>query len=135
MPKLKRMHHIGIAVQDLEATTDAFKDALGLEPEESEEIEDQKVKTTSFHIGEAVIEFLQATSKESAIARYIRKRGPGIHHVCFEVDDIKGTLEEFKRRGVSLVDVEPRVGAGNRLVAFLHPKSTGGVLIELSQKR
>jgi methylmalonyl-CoA/ethylmalonyl-CoA epimerase len=126
--------HIGIAVKDLEQSIDLFSRLLGVSPEHREEVADQKVNTAMFSFGDTAIELLEPTSSESTIARFIEKRGEGIHHVSLVVDDIVKELERLKREGFQLIDERPRKGADNCLVAFVHPKSANGVLIELSQK-
>lgn len=126
--------HIGIAVRDLDASVRLFTTLLGHGPDHLEEVADQRVKTALFTGGESAIELLQATSPESSIAKFIEKRGEGIHHVSFVVKDIAAELHRLEQEGVVLVDRVPRKGAGGYLVAFLHPKSTNGVLIELGQK-
>jgi methylmalonyl-CoA/ethylmalonyl-CoA epimerase len=126
--------HIGIAVKDLEQSIDLFSRLLGVSPEHREEVADQKVNTAMFSFGDTAIELLEPTSSESTIARFIEKRGEGMHHVSLVVDDIAKELERLKREGFQLIDERPRKGADNCLVAFVHPKSANGVLIELSQK-
>lgn len=127
-----KIHHIGIAVKDLDDSIKVYRDLLGLELKEVEEVKEQKVKAASLKIGEVNIELLEATSADSAVAKHIDKRGEGLHHICIDVDDIKGALKNLAEAGVRLVDETPRTGAGGRLVAFLHPRSTSGVLVELS---
>ncbi len=131
---LNHISHVGIAVNDLEASVKLFASLLGREPEHREEVPDQKVLTAMFGGGEAHIELLQATTPDSAIAKFLEKRGEGIHHISFDVDDIRSELARLDAAGFQLIDKEPRKGAGGCLVAFLHPKSTNGVLIELSQR-
>jgi methylmalonyl-CoA/ethylmalonyl-CoA epimerase len=125
--------HIGIAVSDLDASLAFFRDALGLEIEAPEAIASQRVRAHFIPAGEATFELLEATADDSPIARFVAKRGPGLHHVALRVDDIVVALAELKSRGVRLIDEVPRAGAHNSLVAFLHPSSTHGVLIELKQ--
>jgi methylmalonyl-CoA/ethylmalonyl-CoA epimerase len=131
---LKKIDHIGIAVDSLEKAVPVYTALTGHAPEHFEEVTDQKVKAAFFSVGESNIELLEATSSESPIAKFIEKNGRGgIHHLCVAVDDIIAKIAELKAAGVVLIDEKPRVGAHNKLVAFVHPKSTGGVLIELSQ--
>ena len=108
-----------------------YLDALGLHVTETEEVAEQKVRVAMIPIGESRIELLEATSADSPIAKFLEKRGPGIHHIAVRVDDIHVALAELKRKGARLIDEEPRKGAGGCLVAFVHPSSTGGVLLEL----
>jgi len=125
--------HIGIAVADLEASLTFFRDALGLELAAPEEVPSQRVRAHFLAAGAATFELLEATSEDSPIARFVAKRGPGMHHVALRVDDIVAALAELKTRGIRLIDEVPRPGAHDSLVAFLHPSSTHGVLVELKQ--
>ncbi len=125
--------HLGIAVEDLAASLAFFRDALGLEVEAPEEVASQRVRAHFLPAGESKLELLEATSPDSAIARYIEKRGAGMHHVAFRVDDIVAALAQLKARGVRLIDEHPRQGAEGALVAFIHPSSAHGVLVELKQ--
>jgi len=129
----KKIDHIGIAVADIEDALSFWKNGLNLEETSREVVENQKVKTVFLPIGQVNIELLEGTAPESPISRFIEKRGPGIHHVCIEVEDIVSALAHLKAEGFRLIDEEPRIGAHGKLVAFLHPKASGGVLIELSQ--
>jgi len=128
------LDHVGIAVQDIDKSLAFFRDALGLTVEVPEEIASQRVRAHFIPVGESSIELLEATASDSAIARYVGKRGPGIHHITLRVDDIRAVLEQLKARGVRLVDQEPRPGAEGSLVAFIHPSAAHGVLVELKQK-
>jgi methylmalonyl-CoA epimerase len=127
------LDHVGIAVQDLGKALAFFHDALGLEVEVTEEVYSQRVKAHFIPTGQSAIELLEATAGDSAIARYVDKRGPGIHHITLRVPDIRATLAQLKTRGVRLVDDEPRPGAEGALVAFIHPSAAHGVLVELKQ--
>src|SRR5262245_61170050 len=127
------LDHIGIAVRDLPAALAFYRDSLGLEVEMSEEVSSQRVRAHFVPVGESSLELLEATASDSAIARYIEKRGPGLHHITLRVDDIRAVLEQLKARGVRLVDQEPRPGAEGSLVAFVHPSAAHGVLVELKQ--
>ena len=127
------LDHIGIAVRDLPAALAFYHDALGLEIEASEEVASQRVKAHFVPVGESSLELLEATAPDSAIARYIEKRGPGLHHITLRVDDISAALNQLKMRGVRLIDEQPRPGAEAALVAFIHPSSAHGVLVELKQ--
>jgi len=129
-----RIHHLGIAVESLEKAVPVFELLLGHPADSKEEVKDQKVRVAVFQVGESRIELLEATSPDSPIARFIGKRGPGIHHLTLSVDDLKGTLDDLENRGLRLIDRNPRSGAGGELIAFLHPSSTASVLIELLQE-
>lgn len=129
-----RIHHVGIAVESLEKAVPAFETLLGRRPDSTEEVEDQKVRVAVFKLGEIRIELLEATSQDSPVARFISKRGPGIHHLTLAVDDLRTTLGNLEGRGMRLIDRTPRVGAGGEAIAFLHPSSTARVLIELLQE-
>ncbi len=126
---IKKIDHIGIAVQNLEVAIEAYK-ALGFEVEEIEEVKEQMVRVAMLPAGESRIELLEATSDESAIAKFIEKRGEGIHHIAINVESIEDAIEKAKKAGMKLIDEKPRRGAGGKLVAFVHPKSTHGVLLE-----
>lgn len=126
--------HVGIAISDLDASLTFFRDALGLELEAPEDIPSQRVRAHFLQAGESTIELVEPTAEDSPIAKYIAKRGPGIHHVCLRVDDIAAALAELKEKGVRLIDETPRPGAHHSLVAFIHPSSTHGVLVELKQR-
>lgn len=130
-----KMSHIGIAVKDLEASVELFSSLFGKQPDHVEEVPDQKVKAAMFTIGSSSIELAQATDSSSPVTRFLEKRGEGMHHVSFVVDDIDRELARLKGAGFRFIDERPRVGADGYLVAFLHPQSTNGVLIEISQKK
>jgi len=125
----KKIDHIGIAVSNLNEAMELYK-KLGFEVKEIEEVAEQKVKVAMLPVGESKIELLEATSEDSAIAKFIEKRGEGIHHIAVNVDDIEKALENAKNEGLKLIDEKPRIGAGGKKVAFIHPKSTKGVLLE-----
>ncbi len=129
------LDHIGIAVGDLSQALAFYRDALGLDVEPPEEVPSQRVRAHFVPVGEATIELLEPTSADSPIAKFIEKRGPGVHHVTLRVDDIGETLGRLKARGVRLIDDTPREGAEGALIAFVHPASTHGVLVELKQRR
>ena len=124
---LMRIHHLGIAVESLEAAIPVFETLLGKEPASRESVDDQKVRVAVFEVGESRIELLEASAPDSPIARFMSKRGPGIHHLTLTVPDLEA-------KGVRLIDREPRVGAGKERIAFLHPSTTAGVLIELIEE-
>jgi methylmalonyl-CoA/ethylmalonyl-CoA epimerase len=130
----KRITHVGIAVTNAEHSSNLFSKLFGVEKEHAEEVGDQKVKATFFRIGEAGVELLEPTSADSTIAKFIEKRGEGVHHLSFEVDDIEREIARLKQEGFRMIDETPRVGADGYCIAFLHPKSTNGVLVEISQK-
>ncbi len=127
------LDHIGIAVRDLNEALAFYRDALGLEVGEVEEVPSQQVRAQFLPLGGTALELLEATSGGSAIARSIERRGPGIHHITLRVDDLAATLASLRDRGVRLVDERPRPGAGGSLVAFIHPSAAQGVLIELKE--
>jgi methylmalonyl-CoA/ethylmalonyl-CoA epimerase len=126
--------HIGVAVADLDETLRFYRDALGLDVHPPEEVASQRVRAHFMPAGDAAVELLEATSPDSPIARFVAKRGAGLHHVALRVDDIVAALAELKARGVRLIDEAPRPGAHGALVAFIHPSSTHGVLVELTQR-
>jgi methylmalonyl-CoA/ethylmalonyl-CoA epimerase len=128
------LDHVGIAVGDLAEALAFYRDALGLEVEAPEEVASQRVRARFVPLGEAAIELLEATSPDSPVKKYLDRRGPGLHHVTFRVEDIRAALAELKARGVRLVDETPRPGAHGSLVAFIHPSAAHGVLVELLQK-
>lgn len=129
-----RIHHLGIAVESLEKAVPVFELLLGRPPDSREEVEDQKVRIAGFQVGESRIELLEASSPDSPVARFIGKRGPGIHHLTLTVDNLRTTLKDLDRRGIKLVDRTPRVGAGGQSIAFIHPSSTANILIELLEE-
>src|SRR5436190_19876154 len=127
------LDHVGIAVSDLQSSLAFFKDVLGLHVEQSEEIASQRVRATFINTGQSTFEMLEATAPDSAIARFIDKRGPGMHHVALRVEDLAAALAHLKSRGIRLIDEQPRPGAEGALVAFIHPSASHGVLVELKQ--
>lgn len=129
-----RLEHIGIAVKALEESNDLFEKLLGRPHYKTEEVETEHVKTAFFKMGDTKIELLEATSPESAIAKYVEKRGEGIHHLAFEVEDIHAEMKRLRAEGYQLLNEEPKRGADNKLVCFIHPKSANGVLVELCQE-
>ena len=130
---IKKIDHIGVAVADLAEATKIYE-ALGLSATGAEVVAEQKVKVAFFPIGDSEVELLEATSEDSAIAGHIDKKGEGVQHIAFCVENIEESLEEMKAKGFRLLDETPRYGAGGARIAFLHPKSTGGVLIELCER-
>ncbi len=133
--KLSHIEHIGIAVKDLQASIKFYEEVLGLECYAIEEVKDQKVKTAFFKLGGTKIELLESTDPEGPIGRFIEKKGEGVHHLAFAVEGIENALATLKEKGVQLVDQQPRKGAEGLDIAFLHPKSTGGVLTELCENK
>ncbi|MFQ6050773.1 MAG: methylmalonyl-CoA epimerase [Candidatus Hydrothermarchaeota archaeon] len=131
---IKKIQHIGVAVKDLKSAMDFYENVLGLKVKHVEVIEDQKVKVAFIPIGETNIELLEATEEDSPVARHIEKRGEGLHHIALAVDDIEKVLEDVRNKGVTLIDEKPRIGAHNDKIAFLHPKSTYKVLLELVEE-
>lgn len=128
-----KLDHIGLATRQLDEGLALWRDALGLKVDETEEITEQGVRVAMLAIGETHVELLEPTSPDSPVGKFLSKRGPGIHHVAVAVEDIHASLADLKRRGARLIDETPRVGARGCLVAFIHPTSTNGVLLELVQ--
>ena len=128
-----KINHLGIATKGIDEALKFWSDALGLENVHTEIVEDQKVRVAMLPIGESRIELLEPTSEDSPISKFLAKRGPGIHHIAVEVDDIAASLAKLKSQGMRLIDETPRLGAEGCLVAFVHPASTNGVLLELVQ--
>jgi len=129
-----KIHHIGIAVRNLEEAATRFGGLLGLERGERYDLPEWKVSALFLPVGDSNLEFLEPHGEDSSVGKFLARRGEGLHHVCFEVDDIEASLSEFVRQGARLIDEKPRPGAGGHLVAFVHPKSSHGVLVELQQK-
>ena len=129
-----KIEHIGIAVKDLDKSNELFAKLLGKPHYKVEKVESENVHTSFFQVGESKIELLQATSQESAIAKYLEKKGEGVHHIAFAVEDIEKEVERLKVEGFQPISSKPKRGADNKLVFFFHPKSTNGVLIELCQE-
>ncbi len=127
------LDHIGIAVANLEEAISTYEKLLGTECYKQEVVEEQKVNTAFFRTGESKVELLGATSEDSVIAKYVEKKGEGMHHVAFEVDDIRAEMERLREEGFTVLSDEPSRGADNKLVAFVHPKDTKGVLVEICQ--
>jgi len=132
---LQKIDHLGIAVHSIAEAKKFYENVLGLPCEGEETVESQKVKTAFFAVGEVHIELLEPTSEESAIAKFLARNGEGIHHVAYRTDDIEGQIRQARDSGCRLVHETPVEGAGNKLVAFLHPKSTHGVLTEFCSKK
>ncbi|OHB27343.1 MAG: methylmalonyl-CoA epimerase [Desulfuromonadaceae bacterium GWC2_58_13] len=131
----KLINHVGIAVKSLESSIPFYRDVLGMTFEGTEEVVEQKVRVAFLAVGESRIELLEPTSEDSPVAKHLEKNGEGVHHLAYQVDDIVKTLEKLKSAGVRLIDEKPRHGAHHSLIAFLHPKATGGVLTEICQMK
>ena len=131
---IEKIDHIGIAVKSIEKATELFSNLLGLKVTGEERVEGQKVKVAFLPLGDSELELLESTEPEGPIARFIEKKGEGIQHIAFRVDNIEKTLEKLKKEGIRLIDEKPRYGAGGAKIAFLHPKDTNGILIELSER-
>lgn len=134
MFKVKKVDHIGIAVKNLDEVVRVYEGALGIHVHAIEESEEQKVKVAFVPVGELELEFMESTSPDGTVAKFIEKNGEGIHHIALLVDNIETALAEVKAKGVKLINEKPRPGANGAKIAFLHPKSTAGVLLELSEK-
>jgi methylmalonyl-CoA/ethylmalonyl-CoA epimerase len=132
---MNRIEHIGIAVSNLEEAMKTYTQLLGTECYKTEEVESEGVRTAFFRVGDSKIELLEASRPESPIAKFISGKGEGIHHIAFDVTDIRSSMRELSEKGFRLLNEEPKSGADNKLVAFLHPKSSNGVLVELCQKK
>ncbi len=130
-----KIEHIGIAVKDIAASNEIFSALLGVKPYKEERVESENVITSFFQVGESKIELLQATSPDSAISKFLEKNKEGMHHIAFEVQDIYAEIERLKSEGFTMIHEAPKEGADNKLIAFLHPKSSNSVLVELCQER
>lgn len=132
--KTLKVDHIGIAVKNLDETLKFYEEVLGLTCTGIEEVDEQKVRVAFLPVGDSEVELLESTDEEGPIAKFIEKKGEGIQHIAFRVDNIEEAIENMKEKGVRMIDEKPRYGAGGAKIAFCHPKSTGGVLVELSQR-
>lgn len=132
--KILKIDHIGIAVTHLNESKKFWTDVLGLEFSGSETVEEQKVTTAFFPVGESEVELLESTASDGPVARYLKKKGEGIHHIAFRVENIQAALEELKAKGIKLIDETPRKGTGGAKIAFVHPESTNGILVELCER-
>jgi len=132
---IEKIDHIGIAVRSIEKTSELLSNILGLKVAGEENVEEQKVKVAFLPLSDSELELLESTSPEGPIAKFIEKKGEGIQHIAFRVDNIEKALEKLKKEGVRLIDEKPRYGAGGAKIAFLHPKSTNGILIELCERK
>ncbi len=133
--KVVRVDHIGIAVNNAESGLKFFSQLLGLKLEGEETVAEQKVKTFFLPVGDTEVELLEATAPDSPVAKFLEKKGEGVHHIAFSVEDIDSALKELQDNGIGLIDTKPRIGAGNKRIAFIHPKFTSGVLVELSEAK
>jgi len=131
MPAVKKINHIAILVDDLDASLHFWQDALGLKLSHTEDIPAEQAMIAFLPTGDSEIELVRPTSDDSGLTRYLEKRGPGMHHICLEVDDIAGMLVQLKARGIQLINEEPKIGSDGRKYAFVHPKSAHGVMVEL----
>ncbi len=131
---INKIEHIGIAVKSIEEANFIYKNLLGVDSYKTEHVESENVLTSFFKVGESKIELLEGKSGDDAITKFIEKKGEGIHHIAFDVDDIEAEMENLKRQGFVLLSDKPKKGADNKLICFVHPKSTNGVLIELCQE-
>ena len=132
--KVLKIDHLGVAVNSIDKTSRFWTDILGLEFEGTEIVEEQKVTTAFFPVGDSEVELLESTMPDGPIARYLEKKGEGVQHIAFRVENLENALEELKEKGVRLIDEKPRKGAGGAKIAFLHPRSTHGVLVELCER-
>ncbi|WP_053955574.1 methylmalonyl-CoA epimerase [Inediibacterium massiliense] len=133
--KVLRVDHIGVAVKSLDETLKFYQDILGLDLQGTEVVEEQKVKVAFLPVGDTEVELLESTDPDGPIAKFIEKKGAGIQHIAFRVPNIEEAIEELKEKGVRMIDEKPRYGAGGAKIAFCHPKSTNGVLVELSERQ
>ncbi|HWQ84730.1 MAG TPA: methylmalonyl-CoA epimerase [Anaerolineales bacterium] len=131
MAKITKINHIAILVSDLESPLNFWRDALGLELTQVEEVPGEQARIAFLPIGDSEIELVQPTMDDSGLARYLEKRGPGMHHICLEVDDIDGMLAQLKEKGIQLINEEAKMGSDGQRYAFIHPKSASGVMVEL----
>ena len=132
--KILKIDHLGVAVNSISEGKRFWTDALGLDFEGTETVEEQKVTTAFFPVGESEVELLESTSPDGPIAKYLEKKGAGIQHIAFRVENLEAALQELREKGVQLIDEKPRHGAGGARIAFLHPKATGGILVELCER-
>lgn len=133
MAKIKQINHVAVVVDDMDKSLSFWRDALGLKMTELRDVPVEKSRIAFLPTGESEVELVQPTSDDSGIAKYLAKRGPGMHHICLEVDDIEDMLSQLRNNGVHLINEEPRTAADGKKYAFVHPDSTGGVLVELYQ--
>jgi len=132
--KILKIDHLGIAVNNIDEGKNFWSEVLGLEFEGAETVAEQKVTTAFFPVGESEVELLESTAPDGPVAKFIEKKGTGFQHIAFRVENIDAALEELKEKNVQLIDQTPRIGAGGARIAFLHPKATGGILVELCER-
>jgi len=132
--KVKKIDHIGIAVKNLDETMKFYADALGLKTVATEVVEDQKVRIAFIPVGDSEVELIESTSPDGPVAKFIESRGEGLQHIAFRVDNIEEALQELKNKCIRLIDEKPRKGGGEAMIAFVHPKATNGVLVEITQR-
>ena len=133
MASIKRMHHVAVGVEDLEASLVFWRDGLGIVPAQIRSVPAEQARVAFLPLAGSELELVQPETRDSGLARFLQKRGPGMHHVCLEVDDLPGMMSQLKSKGIRLINDEPRTGGDGRMYAFVHPESTGGVLVELYQ--
>jgi len=133
--KAIKLDHIGVAVRDAEPVIKLYRDVLGLKLEADEVVKEQKVRTIFLPVGDTEIELLESTESDGPVAKFLETKGEGIQHIAFQVEDLDGALKELEAKGVRLIDKVPRIGAGGKRIAFVHPKDTFGVLLELCEKK
>ncbi len=133
MPEVKRIHHIAVLVDDIEHSLQFWRDILGIEPSHISDVSSEAARIAFLPLGESEIELVQPATHDSGLSRYLDKHGPGMHHLCLQVDDLRGLLLQLQAKGIWLINDRPKVGEDGRLYAFIHPKSTQGVLVELYQ--
>lgn len=133
MPRIKAINHVALVVQDMEQSLSFWRDALGIDLHELRDVPAESSQVAFLPVGGSEVELVRPTTEDSGIAKYLAKRGPGMHHICLEVDDLEAMLAQLKGRGVHLINEEPRRAADGKIYAFVHPESTGGVLLELYQ--
>ncbi len=131
MPSITRIHHVAVVVDDMQKSLSFWQDALGIEVQEMRDVPAEQSQVAFLPLPGAEVELVRPTTTDSGIAKYLAKRGPGMHHICLEVDDLAAMLDQLKVRGVRLINEEPRLAADGRKYAFVHPEATGGVLVEL----
>jgi methylmalonyl-CoA/ethylmalonyl-CoA epimerase len=133
MPRIKKIHHIAVLVENIDESLKFWQDSLGIQPSHITDIPSEAARTAFLPLGGAEIELVQPTATDTGLSRFLEKRGEGMHHLCLEVDDLRSMLSQLSSKGVQLINEEPRVGDDGRLYAFIHPKSTHGILLELYQ--
>lgn len=133
MPEIKRIHHLAVVVENIEQSLNFWRDVLGIQPAHISDVPKEGARIAFLPVGDSEIELVQPTMQDTGLSRFLEKHGPGMHHVCLQVDDLPGMLGHLKSKGFQLISDQPQEGSDGRLYAFIHPKSTNGVLIELYQ--